>query len=130
MTMAANLHVNSLELEGSLELNRKQKVKVNFTNDGGEFYSDTYLFVDNTRVSGNTICIPEGKTMDVYYSYTPKAMGKHNVVLTTSTNLNDTKAILYSTTLNLTNTNPAQLYVDGMCLRDRKSTRLNSSHAN
>lgn len=118
MTIPVDIHVNSIELEGNMTVDSKQKVKVNFTNNGGEYYSDTYLFVDNTRVSGNTICIPEGKTMDVYYSYTPKATGAHSVVLTTSTNPKDTKAILYSTTFNLSDTYPARLYVNGTCLSE------------
>ena len=96
-----NLQVNAFELVGKTTFNQQQRVRVNFTNNGGDYYSDTYLYVDNKRVSGNTIYIPAGATMDIYFTYTPTS-GSHTFILTRSTNISDTGAQLFKTTFNVT----------------------------
>lgn len=81
------LQVNSLKLEGASVAGDWQKVVYNITNNGNDYYGETYLFVDGTRSSGNTISIPAGETMDIYYKFKPTNVpGNHNFVLSRTTN--------------------------------------------
>lgn len=85
-----NLQVNSVKLIGATVSGEWQKVVYNITNNGNDFYGETYLFVDGKRSSGNTISIPAGETMDIYYKFQPSnQLGAHNFVLAYSTNTAD-----------------------------------------
>ncbi len=117
------LQVNAFELVGKTTFKNQQRVRVNFTNNGGDYYSDTYLYVDNKRVSGNTIYIPAGSTMDIYFTYTPTA-GSHTFILTRSTNISDTGAHLYKTTFNVTETTVPTLSVSQSLLNKVVSGNL------
>lgn len=83
------LVVNSLKLEGASVADEWQKVVYNITNNGNDFYGETYLFVDGIRSSGNTVSIPAGETVDIYYKFRPsKEPGIHNFLLSRSTDIN------------------------------------------
>lgn len=88
------LVVNSLRLEGASVPGNWQKVIYNITNIGRDFYGETYMFVDGKRSSGNTISIPSGETVDVYYKFKPSnEPGAHNFLLSHSTTINDAYTI-------------------------------------
>ena len=83
-----NLHVNSVKLVGESKAGEWQQVVYNITNNGADFYGETYMFVDGKRSSGNTISIPAGTTADIYYKFQPtNTPGDHNFVLSRNTSL-------------------------------------------
>lgn len=84
-----NLVVNSMKLEDATVAGQWQKVVYNITNNGNDFYGETYLFVDGVRSSGNTISIPSGETLDIYYKFKPtNVAGAHSFILSRATNTN------------------------------------------
>ncbi len=88
------LVVNSLKLEGASVGGEWQKVVYNITNNGNDFYGETYLFVDGKRSSGNTISIPAGETLDIYYKFKPaNEPGLHNFLLSRSTIISEDMTI-------------------------------------
>ncbi len=92
--MGSKLVVNSLNLEGATEVGQWQKVVYNITNNGNDFYGETYLFVDGKLSSGNTISIPAGATADIYYKFQPvNNLGVHNFLLSSSTNVSASSTI-------------------------------------
>lgn len=92
--MSTKLVVNSLRLEGASVAGEWQKVAYNITNEGNDFYGETYMFVDGTRSSGNTISIPAGETMDIYYKFKPSNVpGSHKFILSRATNTNSSNVI-------------------------------------
>lgn len=81
------LVVNSIKLEGATIPGEWQKVVYNITNNGNDFYGETYLFVDGTRSSGNTISINGGETANIYYKFKPtNTLGNHKFILSSQTN--------------------------------------------
>ncbi len=81
-----SLKVNAMKLEGRTVKDQWQRVVYTITNSGDDFYGETYMFVDGKRRSGNTISIPAGETVDVYYKFQPDAaLGTHRFVLSTTT---------------------------------------------
>ena len=95
-----DLNVNEFELMGKTTFGNQQRIRANITNNGGDYYSDTYLCVDGTRVSGNTIYIPSGATMDIYFNYTPSA-GNHTFLLTQNQAKTGVTSGFFKTTINV-----------------------------
>lgn len=92
--MGTKLTVNSLKLEGATVAGEWQTVVYTITNNGNDFYGETYLFVDGKRSSGNTISIPAGTTADIYYKFQPdNNPGVHNFLLSFSTDISSANTI-------------------------------------
>lgn len=90
----SKLVVNSLRLEGASVSGQWQKVVYNITNNGDDFYGETYLFVDGKRSSGNTISIPSGTTADIYYKFKPTSdPNTHSFILSRTTDTNSSNVI-------------------------------------
>ena len=86
-TLLPQLIVNDFQLVGPSTMGQEQKVRVNVTNPGSDFYSDLYLCVDsvlNKPVSGNTVYVPAKSTMDLYFKYKPASYGSHSFQLETN----------------------------------------------
>lgn len=81
-----DLHVDNIELEGESTTGEWQMIKYTITNNGDDFYGDTYMFLDGVRSSGNTIAVAAGETKVVTYKFkVPATMGAHQFILSSST---------------------------------------------
>lgn len=111
---APDLHINTLELVGGSTVGVEQKVRVNVTNLGGEYYANTFMLVDGVWKSGNCIAIEPGQTTDVYFKYKPESYGEHTFALSTSkTNANE---VFYETVIDVTEAAVADIAVSGKIL--------------
>ncbi len=105
-----SLTVNSMEVEGNLRANNTQKLKVNITNNGSEFYDQLYLIEDNTLNNCPFVIINEGETSDVYIDYYPVRSGSHTLSLSTTSSrstglLGTTKVTILDSTKGMTTLN-------------------------
>lgn len=89
------LVVNSLTFNGTSVSGEWQKVVFNITNNGADFYGETYMYVDGVRSSGNMISINSGETKDITYKFKVSTLGSHKFVL--SRQASDTYGVFYST---------------------------------
>ena len=110
-----DLQVNDFEMVGKVTYGKQLRIRANITNNGGDYYSDTYLCVDGTRVSGNTIYIPSGATMDIYFTYTPSA-GNHTFLLTQNQGKTGVTSGFFKTTMNVEETTPTTVIVQQQLL--------------
>lgn len=84
-----DLVVNSLTLEGTSTIDQWQKVVFNITNNGGDFYGETYMFIDGVRSSGNMITIDANETKDIVYKFKVSSLGSHEFILSRTTKTSD-----------------------------------------
>ena len=120
-----DLQVNDFEMVGKVTYGKQLRIRANITNNGGDYYSDTYLCVDGKRVSGNTIYIPSGATMDIYFTYTPSA-GNHTFLLTQNQGKEGVTSGFFKTTINVEETTPTTVIVQQQLLNKTVSENGNS----
>lgn len=71
--------VNSITTQGNLHNGHPVDLNVNLTNEGEWSMRILQMFVDGTFASGGTVCLDNGETADIPFSYTPSEPGTYNL---------------------------------------------------
>ena len=71
--------VNNIAVTGNMHPNRPVDIVLNMTNNGYSFNELLYMFVDGAFTSASYVCIEQGETDDIPFSYLPEEAGSYTV---------------------------------------------------